>query len=214
MDIKPFLKPYIAMADMLTQTFGEDCEVVIHDLEVPEHSVVYVSNNKVTGREIGQSFYELVKQVVLSDDLRDDFVSNYYFTAPNGKLIRSSTLLIRDEEGKLAGALCINIDTTRITQQMDFLRSFMPKRDEAGETVKKKEDDPDNISDMVDGLIRSIIGSGPVESMTREQRIDKVRFMEEKGIFLMKGSIEKAAEGLGVNRVTIYSYLDEIRGKR
>ena len=38
--------------------------------------------------------------------------------------------------------------------------------------------------------------------------------MEEKGIFLMKGSVEKAAEVLSVNKVTIYSYLDEIRGKR
>ena len=27
-------------------------------------------------------------------------------------------------------------------------------------------------------------------------------------------SIEKAAEKLGVNKVTIYSYLDEVRGKR
>ena len=26
--------------------------------------------------------------------------------------------------------------------------------------------------------------------------------------------IEKAAEKLGVNKVTIYSYLDEVRGKR
>ena len=30
----------------------------------------------------------------------------------------------------------------------------------------------------------------------------------------MKGSIKKAAEKLGVNKVTIYSYLDEVRGKR
>lgn len=31
---------------------------------------------------------------------------------------------------------------------------------------------------------------------------------------MMKGSIEKAAEKLGVNKVTVYSYLDEVRGKR
>ena len=72
----------------------------------------------------------------------------------------------------------------------------------------------DNISDMVDDLIQRIVGSSPVETMSRDQRIEKVRFMEEKGIFLMKGSVEKAAEVLGVNKVTIYSYLDEIRGKR
>ena len=36
---------------MIANTFGEDCEVVVHDLEDPEHSVVYVANNKVTGRD-------------------------------------------------------------------------------------------------------------------------------------------------------------------
>lgn len=30
----------------------------------------------------------------------------------------------------------------------------------------------------------------------------------------MKGSVDKAAEKLGVNRVTIYSYLDEVWRKR
>ena len=29
-----------------------------------------------------------------------------------------------------------------------------------------------------------------------------------------EGSYSKAAEKLGVNKVTIYSYLDEVRGKR
>ena len=50
--------------------------------------------------------------------------------------------------------------------------------------------------------------------MTREDRLEKIRFMDAKGIFLMKGSVDRAAEKLGVNRVTIYSYLDEVRGKR
>lgn len=122
MEIKSFLKPYIAVADMIANTFGEDCEVVVHDLEYPEHSVVYVANNKVTGREIGQSFYTLVNKVMLSEELKDDHADNYYFTAANGKLIRSSTLMIRDEGGEVAGAICINLDTSRITQQMEYLR--------------------------------------------------------------------------------------------
>ena len=71
---------------MIANTFGEDCEVVVHDLEDPEHSVVYVANNKVTGREIGQSFYTLVSKVMLSEGLADDHADNYYFTAANGKL--------------------------------------------------------------------------------------------------------------------------------
>jgi predicted transcriptional regulator YheO len=39
-------------------------------------------------------------------------------------------------------------------------------------------------------------------------------FMDEKGVFLVKGAIEKVAASMGLSKVTIYSYLDEIRGKK
>ena len=211
--IKPPLQPYVTMADMLSKTFGRECEVVLHDLSTPERSVVYVANNSVTGRQVGQSFDQLVKQVILSENLTEDYVTNYFFTAPNGKLIRSSTLLIRDEEGKLIGAMCINLDTTRAQTQLEYLRGWLPP--ETGITDNAPaSSQPEHIADMVKGLIRSIIGDHSPEKMTREERLAKVRFMEEKGIFLMKGSVEQAAEGLGVKEVTIYSYLDELRREK
>ena len=213
MEIKPLLKPYVVIADMLTKTFGQECEIVLHDLSIPERSVVYVANNSVTGRQVGQSFDQLVKQVILSNDLKEGFVANYFFTAPNGKLIRSSTLLIRDEVGKLAGAMCINLDTTRIQSQMDYLREWLPPESEAEDHISAHSQ-PEHIADMVTGLISSIIGEQSPEQMTREERLAKVRFMEEKGIFLMRGSIELAAERLGVKEVTIYSYLDELRRRK
>lgn len=213
MEIKPLLKPYVVIADMLTKTFGQECEIVLHDLSIPERSVVYVANNSVTGRQVGQSFDQLVKQVILSNDLKEDYVVNYFFTAPNGKLIRSSTLLIRDEVGKLAGAMCINLDTTRIQSQMDYLREWLPPESEAEDHISAHSQ-PEHIADMVTGLINSIIGEQSPEQMTREERLAKVRFMEEKGIFLMRGSIELAAERLGVKEVTIYSYLDELRRRK
>ena len=213
MEIKPLLKPYVVVADMLAKTFGQECEIVLHDLSIPERSVIYVANNSVTGRQVGQSFDQLVKQVILSSDLKEDFVANYFFTAPNGKLIRSSTLLIRDDAGKLAGAMCINLDTTRIRSQMEYLRGWLPPESEAAES-SPAHPQPEHIADMVTGLICSIVGETPPEKMTREERLAKVRFMEEKGIFLMKGSIELAAEGLGVKEVTIYSYLDELRRRK
>ena len=126
MPVKPALMPYVPIAQMLVQTFGSDCEVVLHDLDCPAHSVVYVENPSVTGRKVGDSFDQLVRQVILSDELKEDFVANYYFTAPNGKRIRSSSLLIKDAGGRLTGALCINLDTTKVTEQIAFLQSFLP----------------------------------------------------------------------------------------
>ena len=115
MEIKQELRPYVPLAQMLVQTLGPDCEVVLHDLDTPARSVVYVENPSVTGRKVGESFDQLVKQVILSDDLKENFVANYYFTAPNGKHIRSSSLLIKNARGNLTGALCINLEAPAIS---------------------------------------------------------------------------------------------------
>lgn len=88
--------------------------------------MVYVENPSVTGRKVGESFDQLVKQVILSDDLKENFVANYYFTAPNGKHIRSSSLLIKNARGNLTGAMCINLDTTRLSGALSFLQSLLP----------------------------------------------------------------------------------------
>ena len=212
MKIRPALAPYVPLARMLAQTFGQDCEVVLHDLDCPEHSVVHVENPSVTGRKVGQSFDQLVRQVILSNELKEDFVANYYFTAPNGKRIRSSTLLIRDGDGRLTGALCLNLDTTCLTQQIAYLQSLLPQPREPEPEPPEPQTGAEHVAVMIENLMDRIIGDEP--PLTREARLEKIRFMDSKGIFLMKGSIEKAAEKLGVNKVTIYSYLDEVRGKR
>ena len=211
-EMRPIFLPYVSIADMLTQTFGSDCEVVLHDLNDPEHSIVYVSNGTVTGRRPGDSFDQLVRQVILSDGRKDDYAANYYFTAPNGKRIRSSTVFIRDADGRLEGALCINLDTTRLTQQIAYLQSLLPQPREPEPEPPEPQTGAEHVAVMIENLMDRIIGDEP--PLTREARLEKIRFMDSKGIFLMKGSIEKAAEKLGVNKVTIYSYLDEVRGKR
>ena len=215
MPVKPALMPYVPIAQMLVQTFGSDCEVVLHDLDCPAHSVVYVENPSVTGRKVGDSFDQLVRQVILSDELKEDFVANYYFTAPNGKRIRSSSLLIKDADGHLTGALCINLDTTKVTEQIAFLQSFLPAAPQvAGEAEEAPAAAPAHVSVMIENLMDNILADCDAKALSREERIRRIRFMDEKGLFLMKGSVERAAEKLGVGKVTIYSYLDEVRGKR
>lgn len=219
------LEQYIPLAEMLVQTFGKDVEVVLHNLATPEHSVVYVANGDVTGRKIGDSFDQLIKQVLLSKRLEHDYVANYYFTAANGKLIRSSTLLLRDKDNKLQGALCINVDTTKITQQIESLQAMLPglqqqvavipnNAEHQDSSEDAKNDNSEHIVDMVTSIIDNILQGSVPGLLSRDEKIAKIKFMDAKGIFLMKGSIELVAEKLGVNKVTVYSYLDEARGKR
>jgi predicted transcriptional regulator YheO len=224
MEMHPIIKSYVPLAQMLVETFGDDCEVVLHDLIQPEHSVVYVANSKVTQRRVGQSFDQLVKKVIYSKGLKNDFVSNYYFRAQNNRLIRSSTLLLRDNTKTLIGAICINLDTTRITNGLDYLKSFLPNSEalfveDVSDAMLHDDfvstDESLNVKQMIVSLIDNILDDciNP-QDLSRDEKIEKIRFMDNKGIFLMKGSVELVAEKIGVNKVTIYSYLDTVRGKR
>jgi predicted transcriptional regulator YheO len=41
-----------------------------------------------------------------------------------------------------------------------------------------------------------------------------VQTMFERGLFIVKGGVERAAAALGVTRFTVYNYLDSIRSER
>lgn len=159
-----------------------------------------------------------IKDAIINHYLKQNSVSNYYFHTKDingGKLVRSSTLLIRKEDGTLDGALCINLDTEPFTEMISFPQSFLPEHSAflnfSKETEVPQLNEEENVSVMVSSLIDHNLKD---ISSTREERVEKIRFMENKGIFLMKGSVEQVAEKMSVNKVTIYSYLDEVHGKR
>lgn len=206
------IERYFPIADLIAGTFGKECEVAVHDLENPEQSVVYVVNGNVTGRARGQSFDHLIKNVLLSKDFKEDRLINYTFETTEGKKIRSSSLLIRDENKKVIGMICINYDTTRYLYMEESLKAFFGQ---GQEEAAQKEGEPDqDVMAIIDDLIMKIIGTDDAKNLNRKRCVELVKFMDEKGIFLVKGAMDKVAELMGVSRITVYSYLDEAKGKR
>lgn len=204
------LKSYIPTVNALANSFGPCCEIVLHDLSQPESSVVYVSGSNVTNREVGQSFDHLIKQVLLNKQFKDDYVSNYTFTTEDGKVIKSSSALIRGEDEGIIGMLCVNFDITGLSSFQRNLGHFLNTLPAEEETEK---DTDENVMSIIDQLIAKIIGDNGAGSLSRKRAVELVRFMDEKGIFLVRGAIDKVASLLGVSKVTIYSYLDEAKGK-
>lgn len=215
MTISKKLQAYIPLADMISESFSHKCEVVIHDLSIPKNSVVYVSNGIITDRKVGQSFDHLIKDVLLSKDFSNDYKANYTFQLNNGKTIKSSTSLIRDERGEVIGAICINIEIDEFIRMQSFLNEFLSDNvDKPKEPMVPTIDSFNNVSEIIDNLIDNIIGDIDITQMKRSDNIELVTFMYEKGVFLAKGSIDKVANRLKVSPVTVYSYLDEIKKKR
>lgn len=222
--MKPEFLPYIRIARLISRTFGPDCEVVLHDLSTPQHSVIHVENNVVTGRRIGDSFRHLVQKAIEYDD-PDGIFANYYYPW-EGKLVRASSLLIRDAEGKTIGALCINIDATAAKAQLEFVRRMLPGFEGTEARAPTQLTPPDdntpadlapkevtaNVTELVNGLIDSAVSEAADETpLTKEKRLAIMRFLEARDVFLVKGAIDRVAERLGIAKVTVYSDLDTIR---
>lgn len=208
--MKEELKPYVPIADSIAATFGPRCEVTIHDLTTPTSSVVYVAGH-ATGRQVGQSFDHLVKDVLLNKDFNNDQANNYLFTTPGGQLIKSSSVLLR-KDSQVIGMLCINYDITlgqQFCQEMAAFCNVTPQAEPTQET-----DASADVHSIINNLISNIFAATDTTQMTRKKAVELVKFMDEKGIFLVKGAMDQVAARLGVSKVTVYSYLDEAKGKK
>ncbi len=47
----------------------------------------------------------------------------------------------------------------------------------------------------------------------RGQKQAAVRLLDERGAFLLRGSVDEAAEAMGVSRITIYNYLNALESR-
>ena len=52
----------------------------------------------------------------------------------------------------------------------------------------------------------------PLSEMTRADKQQLVRYLDERGAFALRKAVESVAETLGVSRFTVYNYLDAARG--
>ena len=63
-------------------------------------------------------------------------------------------------------------------------------------------------------VTKSVNGIGKaIPSMSKEDRVEIVRRLEEQGFFLIKGAIKVLAGKLNMSKFTIYNYLDGIRAE-
>jgi len=168
-----------AIVLQIAETFGEDCEVVLHDLRHPKNSVIMVANGHVTGRKVGQTFRDLVN-VIKSPKFEEDHLSNYSMRTEDGKVLKCSTSLVRDENREVIGAICINYDLGKIMMSQKAFHDFC-------ETVSLEEElEQDDLKEDVQQIMKKIVTtvvneSGvPVSHMQKNDKLDVVKFLDEK----------------------------------
>ena len=89
------------LAAGIAAQFGSNCEVVIHDVSSnhPDHSIVHIENGHVSGRKVGDGASQVVLDQMASQAEHPQDHLCYLTRTPDGKILKSSTLYIRNRRG-------------------------------------------------------------------------------------------------------------------
>ncbi|KQN63061.1 transcriptional regulator [Erwinia sp. Leaf53] len=213
-----------AALSALGSVVGRDTEIVLHDLSAPETSVMAIANGHVTGRMAGSSVLAvpdqdlglsaLINSVPDGGDTTPLVIPDYATRNKQGQTLRSATALYRDSSGQPFAALCINSDQNALLaarEAIDRLLSGQPSPAVQAASAPESADMEQLMAEIIaDSLVE--LETGP-RSARKQAKLAAVRRMQERGMFIVKGGIEKAAAALGVTRYTIYNYLEEIRSR-
>ena len=191
--------------------FGPNCEVVVHDLsQHPDHTIVAIENGHVSGRKVGDGASNVVLERMEHQDQEAQDHLSYLTRTPDGKVLKSSTIYIRNSRGKVTAILAINFDISALMMAAGAVRDFISVQEPQPEEPEKIV----NINDVLEELIQqsvALVGK-PAALMNKEDKIRAIRFLNENGAFLVTRSGDKVAKHFGISKYTLYSYLDKSTG--
>lgn len=191
----------------IVDTLGEDlCEVVLHDFGRDEDTIVWIKGN-VTNREVGGSLSQIGLAIRAQGNKAEDQV-NYPTRTKDGKLLRSTTTILRNAEGTIFGLFCINIDITSLAVAQHALNSLL----ETDETkLLTNIHFSNNLSDVAQTILDEVIKEQNLTGFPTEVggRRKFIRALDAHGFFAIRHSVSLLSEYLGVSRGSIYNYMKD-----
>jgi predicted transcriptional regulator YheO len=114
------------------------------------------------------------------------------------------------------GALCINIDVTRLQELHALTGALIGTIDHA---LPGRSEEPqhevfhDTINSLASEIVAQAIGdaAAPVHLMKKHHKLEVVSTLKDRGVFQLKDAVDIVSSALGVRRFTIYNYLNELQ---
>ncbi len=195
------------IGECIARQFGNDCEVVLHDLTRSyDNTIVAIWNGHVTGRKIGDGGTDAGLAILRGTaQPKDEYC--YINKTKEGRILRSSSKYFLDEKGNAVGSLCINYDITALMAGQEAIMKLTCPDEEQS----KGEVFTSNIDELLEILMKEAVESTghTLELLDKDDKVAVVRYLDNKGAFLIKKSAERVADFLGISRFTVYNYLNE-----
>jgi predicted transcriptional regulator YheO len=203
----------------LQKFLGENSEVVVHDYRKGyDHTIVYAFNAALSGREVGGSpkggmITQLGKDI---EPMKDSIQT--FSNGPKDRFFKSFTTLIPDENGKIVGSVCVNLDVSDLFMAQKALQTFVQYP--ATQHVPPANDMDALATKNVDDILKyymkqaeSLVGK-PMALMNKEEKIRALDYLDQKGVFKISKTSVLLCETFQVSKYTLYNYLEEARNSR
>ena len=204
---------------LLAQVIGANCEIVLHDFSRLPNSIVAIGG-ELTHRAVGDTINPFALERIREG--ADQDLINYQVELEDGRVLRSSTIFVRDDHGMALGCLCVNLDVSdllKIRAAIDALTISTgsvpdPFVEQPG-VVTFHETFPKTVEDVMAETVSQAIANVGLEPalMHKRHKLQVVRLLEERGLFLVRDAVDYVAKELKVTRFTIYNYLNELKLK-
>ena len=204
------LEPYAKLVYFLSAALGDNCEIALHDLTSKDQEIVAISNNPISGREVGAKLSNLSLHYLEEKQyLNHDYVMNYKTVGNDGKLMRAATYFIKEEGREMpVGMLCINVNISDLEYLTSTIKKILGIKEE--KDIEFKMDNPVEIlssplDEMIDMYIKECLEKMGfpsyflAERLNVDEKIKVVKYLQEKGTFKVKGAIVLVAEKLAVS---------------
>lgn len=190
------------VAEGLGATFAPFCEVVVHDLLDPKHAILAVHNN-LSGRQIGSAATELGLARIIDPDY-PQVIANYANQFADGRPVKSTSIGIKDSDGRYIAALCMNLDLTLFKGLQSAMSQFVAVDANA---IQEESLDPANaeaLRDCIDRYAAKLVKTP--RTLKVEERRELLRSLKADGLLEVRRSMETVAAHLGVSRASVYGY--------
>ena len=209
---RQILNSYALMLDGLGAYLGEGYELVLHSLESLDHSVIKIINGHYTGRKEGSPITDLALKML--GELEKDpgrTVSPYYNKNKSGSVLRSCTIPITGEHGRIIGLLCMNFHME--IPLSNILQTLAPPQSTVTAAAAPAETFSDSIDDLILSSLsetREAVYSDPnISSANKNKEI--VLQLYQRGIFNLKDAVIKVAEQLNISKNTVYMHISNFK---
>ena len=219
------LQNFVTLTDFLGRALGPDYEVALHDLTDERQTLIAIANNHVSGRSLGSPLTDLALKLI-EDYPYDtaDYRLNYRGLSASGKILRCSTMFIKNDIGELIGLLCINFDNSRYQELSEKLLGLCHPDVFIETNFLFDQQRVSSIAEATDVEhfvnAESASPAAMVHKVKRELGITSdtllpkeksavIAELKRRGVFNIKSAVKDVAEQLDLSPASIYRHLSK-----